>query len=373
MSVKTLGLVIEHFDPCYGGVEKWTYDFALFIKNCWGYTLHIICCTKEYPENEGITFHYFEKHSNKVTRAEHCNRILLDLNLDRVLDMGVGYNFDLLRPGYGSRYAEMEGNIRHKHWAYQWMKRVSWYLLPRYYEFSKLMELQYSQGKRIVAVSDMVKQDLIRYNGVDPECITVMYNGIDTGKFKPSSDQNNVRGRLNGLNGLNRLDLQNKVVFLFVGNDFQRKNLQTVLAAFHLLKRDDCHLLVVGKGKRTEPAVEGITYTGKIDTMLDVYQAADVFLLPSFYDPCSNASLEAMSCGLPVILSPYDGSSSRITHRKEGFVMNNVTDADELKAYMEVFLNVQVRDEMGKNARILAEAYDNTRVYQKWHELFKTG
>lgn len=361
MTLKTLGLVIEHFDPCYGGVEKWTYNFALYIKNY--FTVHLICCTKEYPENEGITFHYFEKHSNKLKRAENCNSVISELQLDYVLDMGVGYNFDLLRPGYGSRYAEMEGNIRHTHWLYQWVKRVSWYLLPRYYEFSKLMELQYSHpDRRIVAVSDMVKQDLIRYNKVAPECITVMYNGIDTEKFTSNRNNNTIREMYN---------LQNKVVFLFVGNNFQRKNLQTVLNAFHLLNRDDCHLLVVGKDKNKTDR-HNITYTGKTGQMLDMYQAADVFVLPSFYDPCSNVSLEAMSCGLPVILSPYDGSSSRVTQDKEGFVMKNVTDAEELKHYMDVLLNNVVRNEQGKNARILAESYDNKHVYQKWLDLIKS-
>lgn len=358
-----LGLVIEHFDPYYGGVERWTFNFGKYLLNHIK-EIHVICCF--YEKVDGITYHIFDKDNNKIKRAENCNKVIENLNLDIVQDMGVGSNFDIFRPGYGSRYGEMEGNIRHLNSIYWFFKKIGHYIFPRYYQLSNLMDMQYSnlENKKIIAVSDMVKNDLINYNKVDPNKIIVMYNGIDTEKFKPDKNNKIIREKYN---------LGNKIVFLFVGNDFHRKNLNLVIQSFELLNNiyDNIHLLIVGKDKAWNNIYnKNITFVGKTQNIIDYYQNSDVFVFPSFYDPCSNVSMEAMGSGLPVILSPYDGSSFRVEDYKEGFVLKNILDSIELFKKMEILLDDNKRTNMSNNARNLALKYDFDIVNKKWLNIF---
>jgi UDP-glucose:(heptosyl)LPS alpha-1,3-glucosyltransferase len=60
--------------------------------------------------------------------------------------------------------------------------------------------------------------------------------------------------------------------------------------------------------------------------MLRVYAAADIFILPTIYDPFSNASLEALACGLPVITTRSNGFSEIIENGVHGSIVEHAGD-----------------------------------------------
>ena len=85
------------------------------------------------------------------------------------------------------------------------------------------------------------------------------------------------------------------------------------------------------------------------------YAAADLFVLPTIYDPFSNACLEAMASGLPVITTLNNGAAEIIEEGIDGFVTLSVTDPDELARKILAVLADTAR--MGMKARVTAEQF----------------
>ena len=139
-----------------------------------------------------------------------------------------------------------------------------------------------TQADVVVAVSNAVKENIIKYYGVNPEKIVVIYNGVDTEKFRP-------RKKIK----------HGKKTALWVGTNAEAKGLEkaTIYAQNHGMK-----LRVVGvKGKSTENTefIGPVPY-GK---MPEIYNSANLLLYFSWNDGHALVPLEAMACGLDVIAS----------------------------------------------------------------------
>lgn len=185
--------------------------------------------------------------------------------------------------------------------------------------------------RKIVALSQMDKQLMILYYRVPKHKITVLYNGVDTERFNPSVKRfrKEVRDKLS--------IPEDAPVLLFVGMDFKRKNLVSVIDSLAYLPSEFI-LLVVGAGKqkrfderiKTLNIKNRVIFTGRVNEIERYYGAADVFVLPSLYDPFCNAVLEAMACGLSVIVSENAGASELIENEKSGLILSSNSSAKEL-------------------------------------------
>jgi len=111
-------------------------------------------------------------------------------------------------------------------------------------------------------------------------------------------------------------------VVLFVGSDYERKGLPALLAAFARWPQDKAELWVVGYDKQQaamQQRAERLGIAGRVrffGAQKDVrpfYGAADLFVLPTLYDPFPNAALEALACGLPVVTTTSCGAAELIT------------------------------------------------------------
>jgi UDP-glucose:(heptosyl)LPS alpha-1,3-glucosyltransferase len=76
---------------------------------------------------------------------------------------------------------------------------------------------------------------------------------------------------------------------------------------------------------------ESVQFLGEISDMLRVYAAADIFILPTIYDPFSNACLEALACGLPVITTRSNGFSEIIETSIHGSIVDSAGDLAGLR------------------------------------------
>src|SRR5213075_2408334 len=106
------------------------------------------------------------------------------------------------------------------------------------------------------------------------------------------------------------------------------------IKAMALCKNRKMRLLVAGRGNaalyktrrmrfwREEP----VQFLGEVADMLRVYAAADIFILPTIYDPFSNACLEALACGLPVITTRSNGFSEIIEDGVHGSIVDHAGD-----------------------------------------------
>jgi UDP-glucose:(heptosyl)LPS alpha-1,3-glucosyltransferase len=92
--------------------------------------------------------------------------------------------------------------------------------------------------------------------------------------------------------------------------------------------------------------------------MPHIYAAADVFLLPTLYDPFANVTLEALAAGLPVITSAQNGASEILTDLANGFILPRADDLKLIVHLLEHLADPDYRALFRQPARDLALQYD---------------
>lgn len=278
---------------------------------------------------------------------------------------------DIYRAGDGVHSVWLEQKARNQSWLAQMQVRFS-----PYHNYIKRAEKRLFEGSRLRAVicnSNMVRGEILQHFDIDASKIHVIYNGVDTKIFHPDIKQqkNSIRERWDIPDNAN--------VFAFVGSGFERKGLLQVLRAFKSLP-DSCYLLVAGYDKheqfyREEANRLGINlrvkFLGPQKDVVPCYAAADVFILPTLYDPFPNVVLEALACGLPVITSVKSGAAEVITDYGNGFVCD-AYDLERLQDAMQYLCDKNVAEAMGKQARAVAEKYDLDKMAENLTFLYKT-
>ena len=167
------------------------------------------------------------------------------------------------------------------------------------------------KAKTIIADSQYTKDTLVQELDIAPERIHVIYLGVDRSRFHPMDVPHKFFDRYG-------LDKDTSYV-LFVGSEDPRKNLDTILRAFALVRKErkDVQLLKVGAPRFMQSrhqsaelieqlgiadAVRFLDEVGDDDLPL-FYNAAKVFAFPSLYEGFGLPALEAMACGTPVVAS----------------------------------------------------------------------
>jgi UDP-glucose:(heptosyl)LPS alpha-1,3-glucosyltransferase len=121
---------------------------------------------------------------------------------------------------------------------------------------------------------------------------------------------------------------------LFAGSGWERKGLRFAIEAIN--RTASATLLVAGAGKRTGlPASPRTRFLGEVKEMGEAMESAEVFLLPTIYDPFSNASLEAMAAGLPVITTEANGFAEIMRPGEDGEVLRSPADIEGMAAAIE--------------------------------------
>jgi len=194
----------------------------------------------------------------------------------------------------------------------------------------------YSRGlyRKIIPASEFEKSQILRYYPCPPSDIIPVHGGVDYAFYNPPDRQSRRRAAREKY-GFTDRDL----VALFVGYDFTRKGLASLLTALPAID-GRVKLLAVGGTGGLEPCrrlvsalrlERRVVFTGPVyrDTR-DLFFAADLFVFPARFDPFGTAALEAMASGLPVIVSRRVGSAELITHGREGFLLNEPGDSAEI-------------------------------------------
>jgi len=197
---------------------------------------------------------------------------------------------------------------------------------------------------RILALSELEKDNLCRYR-IPGSKIEVIHHGqgVDMDHFVPLSNKN-----------------EEPFTVLFLGHKSLIKGVPYLLQAWRKLNLKNSQLIVAGHQdkKLIEMYRSKVQFQapGPVDP-LKYYHKAHIFVLPSLGDPFPRTVLEAMSCGLPVIVSDMVGSKDIIEHGKEGFIVptrNIDALADKIRYFYE---NPTVTKVMGRNAQKKAKEY----------------
>jgi UDP-glucose:(heptosyl)LPS alpha-1,3-glucosyltransferase len=155
------------------------------------------------------------------------------------------------------------------------------------------------------------------------------------------------------------------MAFLFVGAGIRRKGLLELLEAFARLPSGRVRLVVLGRQDKKEAArmrraiaglglADRVRVEGFASDLRPYYAAADAFVLPTKFDPFSNATAEALACGLPVITTSANGVSELMTDGLDGMVLADPYNLTEL-AEAVARLQDADRRRMGEAGRALAE------------------
>ena len=203
----------------------------------------------------------------------------------------------------------------------------------------------------IIANSMLVKGHLENYFNAGGDNIRVVYNGVDHDVFNPSVKRyrEDTRKEL-GIGG-------DRIVALFVSNNWERKGLTTILNA--LCGEESITAVVLGRGKqngflkimeRLGIKKGSVIFAGTTERIEKFYGSSDFLVLPTQYDPCSNVCLEAMSSALPVITTKTNGASELIVHGKSGFILEGWDDHKKLREFFGKLKDGKTREEMGKSA-----------------------
>jgi UDP-glucose:(heptosyl)LPS alpha-1,3-glucosyltransferase len=96
-------------------------------------------------------------------------------------------------------------------------------------------------------------------------------------------------------------------------------------------------LLIAGRGNANAYAFEQARFLGELSDLRPAYAAADMFILPTIYDPFSNACLEAMASGLPVITTRANGFCEAMEDRIHGSVVDQPDEIADLKSAIQAW------------------------------------
>lgn len=194
-----------------------------------------------------------------------------------------------------------------------------------------------------------------QYNAIGIES-EVLYNGVDINRFKPEKKDSTL---------LKKHDLEGKQVILFVGRFTQQKGLDKLIEAFCALDSDDVALVAVGDGPLRSQAEQwvmqnidsgNVVFPGivSIEDLPKYYNLADIFVIPSLFEPLSIVTMEAMACGKPVIASQTGGIPEVVSEKCGLFVQPG--DMRELIYNLQMLLiDENLCRTLGKEGRKRAE------------------
>jgi UDP-glucose:(heptosyl)LPS alpha-1,3-glucosyltransferase len=175
----------------------------------------------------------------------------------------------------------------------------------------------------VAAVSHMVRDDILRrHTGMHSDRVEVIYNRPDLSRFHAASEKRRqecreeLAGRFGIALGQSAKEGQEPVFAGTASTNFLLKGLGPLTEAMALLPFTP-HLFVAGGrqhgtwlARAEKLGLAGhVHFCGKVEDMPAFYQALDIFVLPTFYDACSNAVLEAMASGCRVLSSSSNGAA----------------------------------------------------------------
>jgi UDP-glucose:(heptosyl)LPS alpha-1,3-glucosyltransferase len=256
-------------------------------------------------------------------------------------------------------------------WIQRKIRRIYHSLLLKYNLWVE--RAVYRKDKTYIAIAQCVADELKHYFGIEKN-VHVIHHGVDSQQFCPTTPETQLeREQIRQSLGLT----PQQTLVIFVG-EYERKGLGVAIRSLALLSpqaRKNMKLAAVGTGD-SRAYLELAQELGVKDQLILLghqkgieryFRAAEIFLLPTLYEPFGLVTIEAMASGLAPIVSASTGASELIADDISGKLLQDPADPSEASKALEyLILNPDQRIKMSQAAREVAEKRNWDQVAREY-------
>ena len=359
--------------PTYGGVEQVMYELAKRqVKE--GHEVHVFCCDSDKHKRLKVKEEIID--GVHVHRLPYWFRLSLSTFIwPSLLWKLPKYKFDIIHTHVsGHVYVLFSGiiaklkNTKHVHTTHcPWTDAFRPFILKPFIFLNNILfnRLAYKLTDKIIAITPWEIPIIKKY--APEEKITVIPNGVDEILFKKIKNnnfkkENNIKGKM----------------VLFFGRFNPTKGPDKLVEAFkEILKdRNDVTLVMVGPDEGVKEKVKEMSkgYDRIIikDPIRDkkkiagMYQAADVYVLPSYREGMPLTLIEAMSCGVPIIASPVNGVPFEMKEPNNGYFVSYGDIKGLKEKILKILDNKEIAKKISLNNKNKAKNYTWNNIAEKY-------
>ena len=337
-----IALITRRFDPAGGGTERDLTITARILAHA-GHRVTIYADEVRAPAVEwplrqvasprlgrALGLLWFARTAGAMARSEGADLVL---SFARIIDA------DLLRSGGGAHSSYVQTAAR-------WQSasaRIAMRLSP-YHRVQMLVERRGFESphfRQVIAVSNLVRDDLTRTFALAPDQAVTLYNGVELDRF---ADESDTAGRSAVRQEFGVHEEQPAV--MFVGNGFARKGLRFLIEAWPAVGAD-ARLMVVGADRAAASyqrlvrrlGLNGrVKFLGRRTDVARLMRGADAFALPSLFEPFGNVALESMASRVPALTTAFCGVAEVMPEALRGYIVDDPANRAELAARMTALI-----------------------------------
>lgn len=330
--------VVHYRWSARGGAEQYIARLVDALLNR-GHDVHIIAARRQNTVPKGASFIHiptvrFPLWLRLPIFAFQVRRFLAQSVYDVSIGSGKVWGCDVIRPGggchraYESRMSEARKAI--------FPNQATWFepvkMLSPFNQVNRFVEdVMFQERPHVIAVSSLVREDILRfYPTLDPR-IEVIPNGRDPGALDTPEITLAARRNIRYMLGIP----ENGFVMLLMATNPMLKGFRQILEVIRIMiserKEIDPYLIVVGARNsvtrdrlvhqyKLVSRVRSIPFVDNVDSW---YRGSDVLTHLSLYDAFANVCLEAMSVGIPVLTSRFNGGAEVYTSGVNGLVIDH--------------------------------------------------
>lgn len=368
------------YKPTIGGVEQVMYELSQrLIKK--GHEIHVFCCDSDKHKRLNV--------KEEVLDGVHVHRLpywfrlsMFTLIWPSLLWKLPKYKFDVVHSHVSGHLYVLISSIvcRLKGWKHvhtthcPWTDAFrSWILRPFVFLNDLFLNrLSFKFCDKVVAITPWEVEKLRKY-GVTNKQLEVIPNGMDDVHFKIVKPNNFKK----------RLGIENKKLVLFFGRfNVTKAPEKFVLMAKEILReRENVFFLMRGPDEGVRDKIEKMVKNVKgIKVMhetrdkkeiAEMYQASDVYVLPSYREGLPLTLFEAMAAGLPIVATPCNGVPYEIKNVVNGFLVKYGDIAGLKRSVLRILDDKELAKKFSKNNRGKSKNYNWNIISKKYREVYE--
>lgn len=367
--MKKLLITSDSFLPRWDGISRFLAVVVLSLKNFFDITILVPEFDGNLKRVEGINIVrfpllkirfgdiYFSIPKNMKKLVSECD-IVFNQTIGPIGASAIKHANKLNRPVV-SYVHSIEWELASKG-VRRFKQFVSWFVKRR-------VRRLYNKCSLILVPSKEV-EDILAQNGIKTKKKIVQL-GVNTLRFVPPANKRIVRKKL--------FLPVNKIIIGFCGRIGREKDLPTLYSAFKQISANNQNtvLLIVGKGVDVPEMKKDkrVILAGAVNNVVPYLQAMDIYVLPSLTETSSLSTMEAMSCALPVVVTPVGSIKEYVQNNKNGLVFP-IKDVQSLVEKLQLLINSEkLRFKLGSSARkTIIGKYEWSRTVEEIKDVLNT-